>query len=58
VGGFLFFVAGLLMAGLALLLPLAWMHPIVLVLVLGLATFCYAYSYLVFRKQERFGEAA
>lgn len=58
VGGILFFVAGLLIAGLALLLPLAWMQPVMLVLILGTAVFCYAYSYLAFRKEERLGETA
>ncbi|SFQ57592.1 SdpI family protein [Hymenobacter arizonensis] len=58
VGGRLFFVSGLLMAGLALVLPLAWMQPLVLTLVLGTAGFCYAYSYLAFRREERFREPA
>ena len=58
VGGFLFFVSGLLMAGLALVLPLSWLPGLVLVCVLGTAAFCYAYSYVMYRQQARRPEAA
>lgn len=52
-GGILFCVSGLLMAGLALALPLAWLNAMLLVLVLGTAEFCYVYSFLLFRREER-----
>ncbi|WP_310395962.1 SdpI family protein [Hymenobacter sp.] len=53
VGGILFCVSGLLLAGLALVLPAAWALPTLLVLVLGTAGFCYAYSYAAFQQEER-----
>ncbi|GAB3304204.1 SdpI family protein [Hymenobacter humi] len=57
VGGILFFVSGLAIAGLALLLPMAWMKTIVLVLIIGTAVFCYAYSFVVYRQQQRLPES-
>lgn len=56
VGGMLFFASGLLTAVLALVLPLAWLQPAMLGLVLGTAAFCYAYSYAVFRQESRHRE--
>lgn len=58
VGGALFFVAGLLLAGLALVLPLAALHPLLLALVLGSSLFAYAYSYVAFRQEQRLKEPA
>lgn len=58
VGGILFCVGGLLLAGLALVLPLAWAMPMLLVVVLGVATFSYAYSYILFRQQGNRPESA
>ena len=58
VGGVGFCVAGLLLAGAALVLPLAWVHPAVLVLMLGVAVFSYGYSYWAFRQQETAGKPA
>ncbi|MCC3151545.1 SdpI family protein [Hymenobacter sp. BT770] len=57
VGGILFCLAGLLMAALALVLPLAWVDKAMLGLILGTAAFCYLYSYLLFRQQERLGRS-
>ena len=51
VGGMLFCAGGLLLAGLATVLPLAWAMPMLLVMVLGTAVFSYAYSYVLFRQQ-------
>ena len=56
VGGILFCLSGMLMTGLALALPLAWVSPMMLVLILGSALFSYAYSYVVFRQEERLRE--
>lgn len=50
VGGFLFCAAGLLLAGLALVLPLAWTNTLLVGLVLSIAVFCYGYSYAIFRR--------
>ena len=52
-GGILFCLAGLLMVGLALVLPAAWTSRMMLVLILGTALFSYAYSYTAFRQEER-----
>ena len=57
VGGFAFCVAGLLAAVLALALPLAWVTPALLVLVLGAAVLTYAYSYTIFRRQQTTSKA-
>ena len=57
VGGILFCVGGLLVAALALVLPLAWLPAMLPGLVLGTAVFCYAYSYVVFRREERLRKA-
>jgi len=51
--GILFCLAGLLVAGLTLVVPQAWIHTILLVAMLGTAAFSYAYSYFVFRQEER-----
>ena len=58
VGGMIFFVTGLLMAGLALVLPVAWLSTMVLVVALGTGAFCYVYSYVLVRQQARRPEAA
>jgi len=58
VGGVLFCISGLLLAGLALVLPVAWVHVALLVLVLGPAIFCYAYSYAVYRRLANATNAA
>ena len=58
VGGMVFCAAGLLVAGFALVLPLPWVYPVLLVLVVGTALFGYAYSYMAFRQQQQSGEAA
>ena len=57
-GGMVFCVAGLLTTGLALVLPLAWVYPALLALVLGTALFCYAYSYVAFRQERQASKAA
>jgi uncharacterized membrane protein len=57
VGGILFCITGLLMAGLALVLPVAWLSTTLLALVLSTAAFCYAYSYVIFRQQETLDKA-
>ena len=57
-GGMVFCVAGLLTTGLALVLPLAWVYPTLLALVLGTALFCYAYSYVAFRQERQASKAA
>ena len=51
VGGILFCVGGLLLAGLAVVLPLAWVMPMLLAVVLSIAAFSYIYSYVLFRQQ-------
>ena len=58
VGGILFCLAGLLLAALALMLPLVWLSKVVLVVVLGTAVFCYGYSYVVFRQEEKLNKTA
>lgn len=58
VGGIVFCVAGLLIAGLALLVPPAYMQMIFISLVLLTAAFSYGYSYLVFRQEERLRNVA
>lgn len=58
VGGILFCLSGLLMAGLALVLPQAWTQTMLLVFILGTVVFCYAYSYVVFRREEQGRESA
>ncbi|GAB3579052.1 SdpI family protein [Hymenobacter daeguensis] len=52
VGGIVFCVSGLLIAGLAFVVPAASMHLAFITLVLLTAAFCYAYSYVVFRQEE------
>ena len=56
VGGMLFCAAGVLVAGLSLVLPARWLSPMLLGLILSSAAFCYAYSYFVFRQQEKPGK--
>ncbi len=51
-GGILFCLAGLLLAGLALVLPLPYVTPALLVLLVGTVLVCYAYSYVAFRQEE------
>ena len=58
VGGILFCLSGLLVAGLALVLPQAWTQTMLLVFILGTVVFCYAYSYVVFRREEQGRESA
>jgi uncharacterized membrane protein len=53
VGGIVFCVSGLLIAGLAFIVPSAQMHLVFISLLLLTAAFCYAYSYVVFRQEER-----
>ena len=53
VGGILFCIAGLLVAGLALVVPLASMRLLLAVVLLGTSLFSYAYSYVVFRQEQR-----
>ena len=57
VGGRVFCAAGLLLAVLALVLPLAWVYPTLPVLVAGPAAFGYGYSYAAFRQQQHLGKA-
>lgn len=52
VGGAVFFGAGLLMAILAMVLPLAWLSALQLGVILGVVAFCYGYSYLLYKQQE------
>ena len=58
VGGILFCVAGLLIAGLALVLPMALMQYALLALLLGTTGFSYAYSYFIFRQEVQQRKAA
>ena len=58
VGGILFCLAGLLIAGLALVVPLAWTQRVLISMVLLTSAFCYGYSYFVFRQEERLGRTA
>ncbi|WP_210521490.1 SdpI family protein [Hymenobacter terricola] len=58
VGGILFCVSGLLLAGLAFVLPPTWIEPVLLVFILGTAGFSYAYSYVVFREEARLNKPA
>ena len=53
VGGILFCGAGLLLVGLALLVPPTWATRLVLPLTLGPALFSYGYSYVAFRREEQ-----
>lgn len=56
VGSAVFFGAGLLMAVLALVLPQAWLSPLLLGVVLGSVAFCYGYSYVLFQQEETPGQ--
>ncbi len=58
VGGIVFCVGGLLLAALAAVLPLAWVRPALLAMVLGTVAFAYAYSYVIFRRYEVAGKAS
>ncbi|MBF9237037.1 hypothetical protein I2I05_06475 [Hymenobacter sp. BT683] len=57
-GGYLFFGAGLLLAALALVVPMQFMEAVTLVLIIGTVAFCYGYSFWVFRQEEKLREAA
>ena len=58
VGGILFCLVGLLLAGLALVLPSVWLSKVVLLVVLGTVAFCYGYSYVLFRQEENLNKPA
>ena len=58
VGGIVFCISGLLIAGLALVVPPAYMQLVLITLVLLTAVFCYAYSYIVFRQVEHLQKTA
>ncbi|WP_201984003.1 SdpI family protein [Hymenobacter rubidus] len=58
VGGFVFCIAGLLIAALALVVPVAWTHWILVGFTLATALFSYAYSYFLFRQEEQLRKAA
>jgi uncharacterized membrane protein len=58
VGGIVFCLAGLLAAGLALALPTHWIRLAFITLLVLTAGFCYAYSYIIFRQEERSRKAA
>ncbi|WP_035562127.1 SdpI family protein [Hymenobacter sp. IS2118] len=58
VGGRVFVGAGLLLAALALLVPLEFMKIVTLVLLIGTVAFCYGYSFWLFRRQAKPQETA
>ncbi|MGY3090030.1 putative membrane protein [Hymenobacter sp. UYAg731] len=58
VGGMVFCVAGLLIAGLALVVPTRQMHLIFVGLLVLTALFCYGFSYFIFRQEERLRNVA
>ena len=58
VGGIGFCLAGLLIAGLALVAPTRQMHLVFAGLLLLTAVFCYGYSYFIFRQEERLRNVA
>ena len=53
VGGMVFCLSGILIAGLALVVPTQHMHLVLVGLLLLTAVFCYGYSYFIFRQEER-----
>ena len=53
VGGMVFCLAGLLIAGLALVVPPTYMQLVFIGLLLFTAAFSYGYSYMAFRQEER-----
>jgi uncharacterized membrane protein len=52
-GGIVFCVVGLVIAGLSFVVPVSQIHLVFISLALLTAAFCYAYSYVVFRQEER-----
>lgn len=58
VGGIGFCLVGLLIAGLALVVPAQQLHLVFVGLLLLTAVFCYGYSYVVFRQEERLRNTA
>ncbi|GAA3978860.1 SdpI family protein [Hymenobacter antarcticus] len=52
-GGILFCIAGLLIVGLALVLPPTWTPRMMLALIIGTALFSYGYSYAAFRQEQQ-----
>lgn len=58
VGGIAFCVAGLLIAGLALVLSASLAHMVLITFILLTVGFAYVYSYLVFRQEEQARKAA
>jgi uncharacterized membrane protein len=56
VGGIVFCLSGLLIAGLALVVPPSWTRLMLITVMLLTAGFCYAYSYLLFRQEEKLSE--
>jgi uncharacterized membrane protein len=57
-GGIVCCVSGLLIVGLAFIVPDARMHAVLISLLLLTAVFCYAYSYVAFRQEERVRNSA
>ncbi|MBO2011869.1 SdpI family protein [Hymenobacter negativus] len=53
VGGIVFCISGLVIAGLGLIVPPAHIQLIIITLIMLTAAFCYAYSYAVFQQEER-----
>lgn len=58
VGGIGFCLVGLLIAGLALVVPAQQLHLVFVGLLLLTAVFCYSYSYVIFRQEERLRNTA
>ena len=58
VGGIGFCLVGLLIAGLALVVPAQQLQPVFVGLLLLTAAFCYGYSYVIFRQKERLRNTA
>ena len=58
VGGIGFCLVGLLIAGLALVVPAQDLHLVFVGLLVLTAVFCYGYSYVVFRQEERLRNTA
>lgn len=58
VGGIVFCISGLLSVGLPLVVSPAHMTLLFTCLILATAAFCYAYSYVVFRQEERLRDVA
>lgn len=58
VGGIVFCLSGLLVAGLAFVVPTTHMHLVFIGLILLTVVFCYVYSYVVFRQEEQLSSKA